>query len=99
MSPGRLQQEIHKKHPFRHPEEEAMLNLVRPSDRLQICFARLFRDYGLTPTQYNLLRILRGHGRPLKSLEIADQLLTEVPGITGLIDRLERLGLVERERS
>lgn len=95
---SRLQQELKKRRPFESLEQEAMLNLVRTSDRLAIQFARLFRAHGLTPSQYNILRILRGEGRPLPCLEIAGRMITVVPGITGLIDRLEALGLVSRER-
>ena len=93
-----LQQEIKKKTPFDLPEQEAMLNLLRTADQLQIRFVRLFRQFGLTPQQYNILRILRGEGRPLPILEIAARMITVVPGITGLIDRLETAELVERKR-
>jgi DNA-binding MarR family transcriptional regulator len=96
---GNLQREIKKRRPFESPEQEAMLNLVRTNDRFQLRFARLFRDYGLTPSQYNVLRILRGEGKPLPSLEIADRMIAVVPAITGLIDRLEAMGLVTRDRS
>jgi MarR family 2-MHQ and catechol resistance regulon transcriptional repressor len=98
MKPSKLQREVKKKHPFAHLEQEASLNLARTSDRMQIRFARLFREHGLTPSQYNILRILRGEGAPLPILEIADRMVTVVPGITGLIDRLEEAGLVERRR-
>jgi DNA-binding MarR family transcriptional regulator len=93
-----LQDEIKKKTPFDLPEQEAMLNLLRTADQLQIRFARLFRQYGLTPQQYNILRILRGEGNPLPILEIASRMITVVPGITGLIDRLETAELVARKR-
>jgi DNA-binding MarR family transcriptional regulator len=93
-----LQREIKKKRPFDLPEQEALLNLLRTADQLQIRFARLFRRFGLTPQQYNILRILRGEGRPLPILEIAARMITVVPGITGLIDRLEAASLVERKR-
>jgi DNA-binding MarR family transcriptional regulator len=93
-----LQSEIKKKHPFELPEQEAMLNLLRTSDQLQIRFSRLFRHFGLTPQQYNVLRILRGEGRALPILEIAARMITVVPGITGLVDRLESASLVERKR-
>jgi len=93
-----LQREIKKRTPFDLPEQEAMLNILRTADQLQIRFARLFRRFGLTPQQYNILRILRGEGRPLPILEIASRMITVVPGITGLIDRLEMAGLVERKR-
>jgi DNA-binding MarR family transcriptional regulator len=93
-----LQHEIKKRTPFDLPQQEAMLNIVRTADQLQIRFARLFRKFGLTPQQYNILRILRGEGRPLPILEIASRMITVVPGITGLIDRLEAAELVERKR-
>jgi DNA-binding MarR family transcriptional regulator len=99
MAGGGLQRELKKKRPFETLEQEAMLNLLRTNDQFAIRFARLFREYGLTPSQYNVLRILRGEGRSLPILEIADRLVAVVPGITGLIDRLEGLGLVTRERS
>jgi DNA-binding MarR family transcriptional regulator len=99
MSSGRLQQELKKKRPFDALEQEAILNIARTADRFSICFARLFREHCLTPSQYNVLRILRGEGKPLPILEIADRMIAAVPGITGLIDRLETMGLVARERS
>jgi len=96
---GKLQQEIRKREPFATAEQEAVLNLFRTSDRMQHRFAKLFREYGLTPSQYNILRILRGEGKAMPCLEIAQRTITVVPGITGLIDRLEQAGLVSRQRS
>lgn len=93
-----LQRELKKKRPFESLEQEAMLNIVRTNDQHQIRFARLFRQHDLTLSQYNILRILRGEGAPLPSLEIASRTVTVVPGITGLIDRLEKSGFVVRER-
>jgi MarR family transcriptional regulator, 2-MHQ and catechol-resistance regulon repressor len=99
MNQGRLQHEVKKKHPFQSLEQEVCLNLMRTNDQMHIRFARLFREHGLTPSQYNVLRILRGEGKPLECMEIAGRTVTVVPGITGLIDRLEVAGLVARERS
>jgi MarR family transcriptional regulator, 2-MHQ and catechol-resistance regulon repressor len=99
MAEGRLQRELKKKRPFDSAEEEALLNLWRTHDRFQIRFARFFREFGLTSSQYNVLRILRGEGKPLPCLEIADRLITAVPAITGLIDRLEAMDLITRDRS
>jgi DNA-binding MarR family transcriptional regulator len=95
---GKLQHEIGKREPFRDAGEELLLNLLRTNDHVQIQFARIFREHDLTPSQYNILRILRGEGKPLPILEIASRTVTVVPGITGLIDRLEKAGLVRRER-
>src|SRR5713101_1350706 len=98
MTTMKLQQELKKKRPFESLEQEAALSVLRTSDQLQIRFARLFREHGLTPSQYNILRILRGEGKPLPILEIASRTITVVPGITGLIDRLELAGFVNRLR-
>jgi DNA-binding MarR family transcriptional regulator len=98
MTTPKLQHELKKKRPFESPEQEAALSVVRTSDQLQIRFARLLREHGVTPSQYNILRILRGEGKPLPILEIASRTITVVPGITGLIDRLEQAGFVNRVR-
>src|SRR5437868_3067263 len=98
MTSPKLQQELKKKRPFESLEQEAALQVLRTNDRLQIRFARLFRGHGLTPSQYNVLRILRGEGKPLPILEIAGRTITVVPGITGLIDRLEQAGYALRVR-
>src|SRR5262252_10586891 len=98
MKTPKLQHELKKKRPFESPEEEAALSVVRTSDQLQHRCARLLREHGLTPSQYNILRILRGEGKPLPILEIAGRTIAVVPGITGLIDRLEQAGFVNRLR-
>ena len=98
MPDGRLQQELKKKSPFDSPEQEANLNVLRTSDLLQNRFGRFFREYGLTSSQYNVLRILRGEGKPLPSLEIGERMIQKVPAITGLIDRLEKQQFVIRRR-
>lgn len=98
MATSKLQHAIKKKRPFELPKQEAVLSILRTGDQLQIRFARFFREYGLTPSQYNILRILRGEGKPLAILEIASRTITVVPGITGLIDRLEQAGFVSRLR-
>jgi DNA-binding MarR family transcriptional regulator len=98
MSSSKLQHELKKKRPFESREQEAALSIVRTSDQLQIRFARLLREFGLTSSQYNVLRILRGEGKPLPILEIASRTITVVPGITGLVDRLEQAGFVKRVR-
>ena len=94
-----LQHEIKKRQPFTSPRQEAMLNVWRTGDLAQNRFGKLFRKYGVTASQYNILRILRGTGRPLPCLEIAGQMIQAVPAITRLIDQLEKQGMITRERS
>ena len=98
MADGRLQRELRKKRPFESPEQEALLNILRTSDQFQNQIGRLFRKHGLTSSQYNVLRILRGEAKPMPSLEVAERMIQVVPAITGLIDRLESQKLVTRHR-
>ncbi len=95
---SRLQKELKKRRPFDVPEQEAYLNLLRTNDQFQNRFGKLFREYGLTSSQYNVLRILRGEGNPLPCLEIASRMVQVVPAMTGLLDRLEAQDLIKRER-
>lgn len=95
---GKLQQELKKKKPFDSLEQEAILNILRTNDQFQNRFGRLFREYDITSSQYNVLRILRGEGRPMPCLEIANRMIQVVPAMTGLLDRLEKQGLVTRDR-
>src|SRR5580658_8587990 len=96
---GKLQNEIGKKGPFASLEEEATLNLLRTADRLMgLCEAAL-KPVGITPTQYNVLRILRGVSpQGVACQEIARRMITRDADLTRLVDRLERRGLAARER-
>lgn len=95
---SRLQRELKKQRPFDLPEQEAFLNILRTNDQFQNRFGRLFREYALTTSQYNVLRILRGEGKPMPCLEIAERMVQVVPAMTGLLDRLEAQELIRRER-
>jgi DNA-binding MarR family transcriptional regulator len=97
-SPKDLAGEIGKQRPFDIPEAEAYLNLVRTHEQLEAGFAALFKAHGVTGPQYNVLRILRGHGRRMRTSQIAGDMLTREPDITRLIDRMVERGLVTRER-
>ncbi len=94
-----LGDEIKKRDPFDSPEQEVALNLARTSDRHYAGFARLFKTQGITGAQYNVLRILRGAGAAgLCRNEIRDRLVAQVPDVTRLLDRLEQMDLVVRDR-
>lgn len=99
MAKSRLQEELKKRHPFESAQQEAMLNILRSADQFENRIGRLFREYDLTPSQYNVLRILRGEGQPLPCIEIVERMLQVVPAMTGLLDRLEKMSLIERQRS
>jgi DNA-binding MarR family transcriptional regulator len=97
---GRLISELKQTKPFRTRADEAYLNLVRTADLLKHDVADFLKPFGLTPTQYNVLRILRGAGGAPKTCgEVSERLVTAEPDVTRLLDRIERQGLLERERS
>ncbi|MDX1566522.1 MAG: MarR family transcriptional regulator [Longimicrobiales bacterium] len=96
----RLKSEIKQDAPFTSLEQEAFLNLVRTTSQLEHRLAEGLKSHELTLTQYNVLRILRGAGREgLCRNEVQDRMLTPVPDVTRLLDRLEDAGRVARERN
>lgn len=98
-----LQHEIGKRVPFEHPEQEAYLNLLRTKSVLEGELHALFKARGLSEATYNALRILRGELRAgadgVPCQVIGERLITRVPDVTRLIDRLENAGLVKRART
>lgn len=81
-------------------EQSTYTLLVRVAARLEAELNRVFRPFDLTAATYNILMVLQGAGGSGRSCgDISDQLIAEVPDMTRLLDRLERLGYVARERS
>ena len=94
-----LQSELKQARPFGGPEHEAMLSIARTAAILEHSTSETLKPYGLTVTQYNALRILRGAGpEGLCRNEVRDRLIARVPDATRLLDRLEEMGLVVRTR-
>jgi MarR family transcriptional regulator, organic hydroperoxide resistance regulator len=95
-----LQAELKQKIPFTSREQEAYLSLLRTADALQTQIEAHLKDFGLSGTQYNALRILRGAGAEgLPCREIGERMITHDPDITRLLNRLEDRALVERTRA
>lgn len=98
--PRGLQAELKQKIPFTSREQEAYLSLLRTAEALQAQVEAWLKDFGLTGTQYNALRILRGAGLDgLPCREIGERMITHDPDVTRLLNRLEDRGLVERARA
>src|SRR6185312_10164698 len=94
-----LKQEIAQQSPFASVEEEALLNVLRTSDCLQRAFVRRTRHWGITPTQYNVLRILRGaQPQGLTCSAIGDRMITAVPDITRLLARMKVQKFIRQQR-
>ena len=91
--------EIKKQRPFDSLEQEAMLNVVRTADVLASEVADVLKPSGLSATQYNVLRILRGAGpEGLPCGEVAQRMITRDPDVTRLLDRMEKRKLISRCR-
>lgn len=94
-----LKAEIEQNIPFSSAREEAVLNLLRTADRFSHAIQRGIRPWGITATQYNVLRILRGSGpHGLTCSEIGNRMLTTDPDITRLLLRLKALKLIHQHR-
>jgi DNA-binding MarR family transcriptional regulator len=80
-------------------EEEAFLNVIQTAEALMWGVAETLKPAGLTPTQYNILRILRGAGEQgLSCKEATERMVTKDSDVTRLLDRLEQQDLIKRER-
>lgn len=95
-----LRDEIKQGRPFGSLEQEAHLSIERTAAMLGHAFSEALKPYGITGTQYNVLRILRGAGEEgLCRNEVRERMVAQVPDATRLLDRMEAAGLIRRERS
>ena len=95
----KLQKELKQTRPFVSREEEVYLNIQRTAEVLWSGVNETFKQVDLTPTQYNVLRILRGAGgQGVSCSEVSERLVTKDSDITRFLDRLETRGLISRER-
>lgn len=99
VSPRTLRDELKMSKPFKSVEEEALLSIARTAALLEHSGAEALKPFKLTITQYNVLRILRGAGDSgLCRNEVGQRLVTKVPDVTRLLDRMEAAGLIVRQR-
>ena len=94
---SRLQVEIKQAKPFPRRSSEALLGVLRTAALLEHRINEILRPYGITELQYNVLRILRG-ARPdgLCGREISERLVSQVPDVSRLLDRMESMQLLRR---
>lgn len=98
--PGKLLTELQQTKPFELIEEEAILNIARTAEVIGQRTAGFLREYQLSSSQYNVLRILRGAGEAGATCsQIGERMVSHDPDITRLLDRMEWRGLIARERS
>lgn len=97
--PENLASQLGKRKPFASLKQETYLNLLRTYEQFSSGFVRLLKKHGLSDSQYNALRILRGEGEPMQVYQIAERMIVAQPDISRLIDRLRANGLVDCNRS
>ena len=95
----RIREEIKQTKPFASLEEEVVVEVQRTCQVVVRWGVEALKPSGLTPPQYNVLRILRGsRPKPLSATEICSRMVTHDPDLTRLLDRLETAGMVRKER-
>jgi DNA-binding MarR family transcriptional regulator len=97
--PSNLQDEIRQTRPFQTRSDEAFVSILRTATILEHEQSEVLRPFGITHTQYNVLRILQGAGKDgLCGREIAERLISRVPDVSRLLDRMYDVDLISRER-
>ena len=95
-----LRSELRQRRAFTSLEQEAYLSVKRTEAALREHFDQVLKPHGISVTQYNVLRILRGAGQGgLCRNEIRDRLIDRMPDVTRLLDRMEETGWITRTRS
>ena len=95
-----LARTLKQNRPFVSLEQEVYLSILRTASELSYAVDQFFRPFDITPSQYNVLRILRGAGADgLCRNEISERMVTATPDMTRLLDRMEKAGWVTRERA
>ena len=94
-----LQSDLKQTRPFRSPLEELFVSLQRTAAVFEHALECALKPSGITATQYNVLRILRGAGDAgLCRSDVGERMVRRVPDVTRLLDRLEDTGYIARAR-
>ena len=91
---GDLAKDINSK--FENNRVKALLNIIYTANWISSCQNEFFKKFGISAQQYNILRILRGAGEPLKVQTIKDRMLERSPNATRLMDKLCAKNYIER---
>lgn len=91
---GDISKDINSKFP--NNKVKALLNIVYTANWINSQQNAFFKDFGISPQQFNILRILRGAGKPLKVQTIKERMIERAPNATRLMDKLCSKELIER---
>jgi len=91
-----IEEAIQQKKPFRNEWQRATVNLMYTTNEVRNRNKKILKKYDLTLQQYNVLRILRGAGKPISTCIIRERLLDNMADASRLVDRIAQKNLVER---
>jgi len=92
----KIEAAIQQKRPFRNAHQKAVVNLIYTANWIQDRLREHLKPFDITVQQYNVLRILRGAGKPISTSDIRERLLDKMSDTSRMVDRLCQKGLVER---
>lgn len=81
---------------FKNEKQKALINILYTANWINSFQNEFFKSYGISPQQYNILKILNGAGQPLKVQTIKDRMIERSPNATRLMDKLCAKNLIER---
>ncbi|MEM1322943.1 MAG: MarR family transcriptional regulator [Bacteroidota bacterium] len=93
----KIEEAIHQSRPFRSDHQRAVVNLIYTHNWLAEQLKSFFKPYGITSQQYNVLRILKGAGKPISTSIIRERLLYKMADASRMVDRLHQKKLVIRK--
>ena len=93
----KIEKAINQKRPFRSEQQKALVNLIYTHNWVAGQVKSLMKPFGITPQQYNVLRILKGAGKPISTSLIRERLLYKMADTSRMVDRLSDKGLVVRK--
>lgn len=90
-----LEKEINQRK-FRNEYQKSAINIIYTYNWLTEKINKVFDEWGITSQQFNILRILRGAGKPLSTLQIRQRMLDKMSDTSRIVDRLVKKGLVKK---
>jgi len=81
---------------FRSEYQKATINLIYTFNWMSERLKAMLDQYDITPQQFNILRILRGAGKPISTLQIRQRMLDKMSDTSRIVDRLLKKGLVQK---
>ncbi|MCB9301550.1 MAG: MarR family transcriptional regulator [Lewinellaceae bacterium] len=93
----RIEEAIQQTKPFRNGHHKVIVNLIFTSNWVQDSIKKALKPFGVTIQQYNVLRVLKGAGKPISTSTIRERLLDKMADTSRMVDRLFQKGLVLRQ--